>query len=141
MNKSVSHSAGLIPCALGGLIASAAVSLGIAAVCAFAALSMPDPGKYTGTFAVASLFIAAFAGGFASAKKKGGATLLCGVLSAAFLLALISVFSLIFSVKINISFFALRALGVLLCSVLGANVGVGAGTGGKKKRKKSRNRT
>ena len=141
MNKNVSHSAGLIPCVLRGLTASAAVSLCIASVCAFAALSMPDPGKYTGTFAAAALFVAAFAGGFASAKKKGGATLLCGALSAAFLLAVISLLALIFSVKMNISFFALRALGVLLCSVLGANVGVGAGTGGKRKRKKSRNRT
>ena len=139
MNKGISHSEGLITCALFGLIASAAVSLFIAAVCAFAALSMPDPGKYTGTFAAASLFIAAFAGGFTAAKRKGSATLLCGALSAAFLLALVAVSALILSVKMNVYFFALRALGVLLCSVLGANVGVGAG--GKKKRKKSRNRT
>jgi putative membrane protein (TIGR04086 family) len=141
MNKGVSNSAGLIPCALGGLVVSSAVSLGIAAACAFAALSMPDPGKYTGTFASASLFLAAFAGGFTAAKKKGGATLLCGALSAALLLAVTSLLALIFSVKMNIPFFALRALGVLLCSVLGANVGVGAVTGGKRKRKKSRNRT
>ena len=140
MNKSVSHSAGIVSCALRGLIASVAVSALTAAACAFAAISMPDPGKYTGTFAAASLFFAAFAGGFATARKKGSAVLLCGLLSAAFLLALVSIFALVFSVKINVSFFALRALGVLVCSVLGANVGVGAGTGGKKKRGKSKKR-
>ena len=139
MNKSVSHSQGLLPCALLGLAVSAAFSAAIAAVCALFALSMQDPGKLTPTFALASLFIAALAGGFASARKKGGSVLPCGVLTAALFLALISVLALIFSLKMNISLFALRALGVLLCSVLGANAG--AGTGGKRKKRKHRNRT
>ena len=43
--------------------------------------------------------------------------------------------ALIFSVKMNVSAFALRALGVLICSVLGANVGVGSRTEGKRKKK------
>ena len=140
MNRNVTHQAGLLPSAFRGLAVSLAVALAVVAVGAFASLSMPDPGKYTGTFAVAALFIAAFAGGLCTARRRGGATLLCGAMTALFILAPLSVFALIFSVKMNISVFALRALGVLACSVLGANVGVGASVGGKKKKKKPRGR-
>ena len=140
MNKSVSQNTGLVPSSLRGLIASAAAALGIAAVCAFAALSMPDPSRYAVIFASASLFIGAFAGGFAAARRHGGATLACGALTAAFMLALISLLALVFSVKMNVSAFALRALGVLVCSVLGANVGVGTHAGGKKKKKRAHGR-
>ena len=58
-------------------------------------------------------------------------------LTAALALAAVSLLALIFSVKMNVSAFALRALGVLICSVLGANVGVGSRTEGKRKKKKS----
>ena len=135
MNKNVSRPAGLVPSAFRGLIAAFACALAIAAACALAAISMHDPGKYVGAFALASLLIAAFAGGFAAARKKGDSTLICGALTAAFILAAVSLLALVFSVKMNVPAFALRALGVLVCSVLGANVGVGSRTEGKKKKK------
>ena len=139
MNRNVTHQPGLLGAALRGLAVAFAVALAVTIACTLAALAMPAPGKYTGVYAVAALFIAAFAGGFCTARRRGGATLLCGAMTALFFLAPLSLLALIFSVKMNISVFALRALGVLVCSVLGANVGVGA-TRGNKKKKKARGR-
>lgn len=135
MNKNVLGRAGLVPSAFSGLLAAVISALAIAAVCALAAISMPDPGKYAGIFALAALFVSAFAGGFTTARKKGDSTLICGALTAALALAAVSLLALIFSVKMNVSAFALRALGVLICSVLGANIGVGSRTEGKRKKK------
>ena len=126
-------------CALRGLLTAVLAVLAVAAACSFIGLGMEDPGKYTKIFAFASLFTASFAGGFSAARAKGSATLACGALTGAFVLALIAVLSLCFSLSLNIPLFALCAPCVLLCSVLGANVGVGA-RGGKKKKKHGKNR-
>jgi putative membrane protein (TIGR04086 family) len=141
MNKSVPHSHGIGYCALCGLIASVATALFAASLFALAALAAPDPSKYASVLAPAALFLAAFAGGFASARKRGGATILCGALAALLLLALASLLALCLSLKMNVSFFLLRALGALICAVLGANLGVGSLSCGKRKNKKRKNRT
>ena len=85
MNKSVSaknaREKGLVLCALCGLLSAVLALILLAAVSAAVGLSMGDPGKYTKIFAFASLFGGAFAGGFATARRKGSATLLCGLLT------------------------------------------------------------
>ena len=143
MNKTVSaknaQEKGLALCALRGMLSAALVLLILAAICAAVGLSMDDPSKYTEIFACLSLFGGAFAGGYATARAKGSATLLCGALTGAFLLALISLAALCFSLPMNVPRFALYSVCVLLCSVLGANIGVGT-RGGKKKRKHLKNR-
>jgi putative membrane protein (TIGR04086 family) len=129
----------LILCALRGLLAALLTLFALAALFSAIGLSLDDPGKYTKIFAFASLFAAAFAGGFTSARKKGGATLLCGAATSIFLLALIALAALCFSLAINVSLFAVCSAFVLLCSVLGANIGLSL-HGEKKKRKHAKNR-
>ena len=133
MNKSVSHR-GLLPSALRGIIYAFVSALAVAAICAFVALCMPEPSEYAVVFAPASLFFSAFFGGFGAGRAHGGRALICGALTAAVMLALVSLFALIFAVKMNISVFMLRALGVLVCSVLGANIGAGSRAARKKKK-------
>jgi len=144
MNKTASakekSGQGIITCALRGLISAIVVSLAVSAITAAVGLSTEDPGGYIKIFASVSLFCAAFAGGFAAARAKGSATLLCGALTGAFILALIALLSLCFSLRLNISLFALCAPCVLICSVLGANIGVCSRTGTGKKRKHAKNR-
>ena len=146
MNKTVfageggkNKDTGLVFCALRGLLTAVIAALALSAAAAALSLSMGDPAKYAKIFAFAALFLAAFYGGFSAAKRKGGATLLCGFLSGAFLLALIALSSLCLSLQMNISLFLFAAPCVLFCSLLGANLGVGAANG-KKKTKHGKNR-
>ena len=142
MNKSVSAKGGqksLVLCAFRGLLAAVLTLCILASVCAAVGLSLDDPGAYTKIFAFISLFGGAFAGGFTSSRAKGSATLLCGAVTGGFLLALLSLAALCLSLPMNISLFAVCSLSVLLCAILGANIGVGT-YGGKKKKKHGKNR-
>ena len=144
MNRTASKECGaLLPSLLYGAASFAIVCVSLSAIFSALALFLASPHGYTGVFSCASLFCAAFAGGFSAARKRGCATLLCGALTGALILAIIALAALCFSVPQNISVFALRAPLVLLCSVLGANVGVGSrgGAKGKKKKKHHKNRT
>ncbi len=145
MNKAFSaknEGAPLLPSLLYGAASFLIVSAALAAVSSFIALGLDNPHGYTGVFSCASLFCAAFAGGFSAARKKGSATLLCGALTGAFSLALIALGALLLSVPQNLSLFAFRAPCVIVCSVLGACVGVGSRSRpGKKKKKYRKNRT
>ncbi len=146
MNKTASFKndseKGLIFCALRGLLSATLVSLALAALTSILGLAMKTPTEYAKIFACISLFGAAFAGGFSAAKAKGNGTLICGALTALFIVALSALLSLALSLKVNYSLFAFCAPCVLLCSVLGANIGVGFSTLGTKKKKKIiKNRT
>jgi putative membrane protein (TIGR04086 family) len=146
MNKTASlknsSERGLLLCALRGLLSAVLVSLALAALTATLGLAMKTPTEYTKIFACISLFGAAFAGGFSAAKAKGSGTLICGALTALFIIALTALLSLALSLKINYSLFAFCAPCVLICSVLGANIGVGfSAIGAKKKKKIIKNRT
>ena len=144
MNRTASKESGaLLPSLLYGAASFAIVSISLSALFSALALFLDNPHGYTGIFACASLFCAAFAGGFSAVRKRGSATLLCGALTGALILAMVALSALCFSVPQNLSVFALRAPLVLLCSILGANVGVGSRgrANGKKKKKHRKNRT
>ena len=143
MNKTVSAKAGheksLVFAAFRGLLTALLISVAISAVCAFLGLYMEDPGAYVKIFAFISLFAGAFSGGFATARAKGSATLLCGLLTSLLIIALIAVISLSFSLSLKVPLFATCSICVLLCSVLGANVGISANSV-KRKKKHGKNR-
>ena len=139
MNKNISAKGGneknFFICAAQGLLAAFLCSLILALACCFIGLSMDDPDKYTKIFALVSLFSGAFAGGFATARKMGRATLLCGALTGIFIIALLVFITLGFSLPLDLGLFGLCAPCVLALAVLGANLGVGSGEKKKKKRK------
>lgn len=114
-------------CALRGVLTAALIALFLAAAAAFIGISMEDPERYTKIFAFASLLPAAFAGGFACARAKGHATLLCGALTGLFLLALIALAALCLSQGMSPVRFGVTAPCVLALCVLGAGAGVGTG--------------
>lgn len=140
MNKSASvksaREKGLVLCALRGFLTAVLALLLLAAAFSAFGLTMKNPGEYTKIFAFASLFGGAFSGGFAAARKKGCSTLPCGALTGAFILAAMALCALCFSLPLNISLFAVCSPSVLLCSVLGANIGVGFQSAAKAKRKR-----
>jgi putative membrane protein (TIGR04086 family) len=143
MNKTASlkkDGLGLFSCALRGALSAVFAALILSALTAAAGLCLKNPSEYTSVFASVSLFGAAFTGGFATARRKGSATLLCGAVTALFIIAAMLLASIIFSLKINFSLLAFRVPCVLLCSVLGANVGIGFCRTGKRKKKHSKNR-
>ena len=113
-------------CALRGVLAAALCAIALAVLTSVIGLSMAEPDKYTKIFAFVCLFCAAFAGGFVCARAKGSATLLCGALTGLFLLALIAVITLCFSLSMNVPLFGICVPCVLLLCVLGANLGIGS---------------
>ena len=122
-------------CSLKGLGVSAALSLLISAITCMIGLSLDDPDKYTKIFAMASLFFAAFAGGFVSAKAKGSGTLLCGLCTGIMIIAVMTLASLGFALSVNIPLFCVCAPCVIAACILGANIGVGARSSKKKKKR------
>ena len=139
MNKSITakneKEKNIFICAAKGLLAAVLCTLLLALVCCFIGLSMEDPDKYTKIFALVSLFAGAFAGGFATAREMGRATLFCGVLTGVFLVALTVLFALGLALPLDLGLFGLCAPCVLALAVLGANLGVGYGEKKKKKKK------
>ena len=134
MNKNDAEK-NLFFCSLKGLGVSAALSLLISAITCMIGLSLDDPDKYTKIFAMASLFFAAFAGGFVSAKAKGSGTLLCGLCTGIMIIAVMTLASLGFALSVNIPLFCVCAPCVIAACILGANIGVGARSSKKKKKR------
>ena len=134
MNKNDAEK-NLFFCSLKGLGVSAALSLLISAITCMIGLSLDDPDKYTKIFAMASLFFAAFAGGFVSAKAKGSGTLLCGLCTGIMIIAIMTLASLGFALSVNIPLFCVCAPCVIAACILGANIGVGARSSKKKKKR------
>ena len=139
MNKNISakgeNEKNIFICAAKGLFTAAVCTLILALICCFVGLSMDDPDKYTKIFALVSLFSGAFAGGFATARKMGRATLLCGTLTGIFIIALLVFITLGFSLPLDLGLLGLCAPCVLVLALLGANTGVDLGEKKKKKRK------
>lgn len=134
MNKNDAEK-NLFFCSLKGLGVSVALSLLLSAIMCMIGLSLDDPDKYTKIFAMASLFFAAFAGGFVSAKAKGSGTLLCGLCTGIMIIAIMTLASLGFALSVNIPLFCVCAPCVIAACILGANIGVGARSSKKKKKR------
>ena len=134
MNKN-DEEKNLFFCSLKGLGVSIALSLLLSAITCMIGLSLDDPDKYTKIFAMASLFFAAFAGGFVSAKAKGSGTLLCGLCTGIMIIAIMTLASLGFALSVNIPLFCVCAPCVIAACILGANIGVGARSSKKKKKR------
>jgi putative membrane protein (TIGR04086 family) len=125
----------LFICSLRGLCVAAATALLLAAVTCAIGISLPEPDKYTKIFAMASLFFASFAGGFATARAKGCRTLLCGLCTAIMIAGTISLISLALSLPLNTSLFGICAPCITAVCILGANIGVGSGHVSKRKKR------
>ena len=122
----------LLLCALRGLFVGIFCALIFAAVTCLIGLSMDDPNKYVKTFAFISVLAASFAGGFATARERGAQTFLCGACSSLFLLCAMVLCTLGFALPLSVGLFGISAPCVLICGILGANMGIGS------KKKKSK---
>lgn len=139
MNKTVSAKAdkekNIFLCAAGGLAVAIICALILSVITGIIGLSLDDPDKYVGIFALASLFIASMVGGYATMYKRGKNAALCGLINGLMIIAVMVLAAFSFGLGINISLFAICAPSVIVTSILGAVSG-----GGKKKSSKTKSK-
>ena len=145
MNKTVSANSdkekNIFLCASRGLAVAVFSALIISVIMGLIGLSLDDPDKYTGVFALAALFIASGIGGYITARVRGKNALICGLITGLMIIMTMVLFSLSFALGINMSLFAICVPSIIVTSMLGAVSGVGKkDRAGNKRRKKSKSK-
>ena len=135
---------GFFRCSLAGAVTVMAIGTVLAVVLAFVIYKTADPTRYITPAALSALYISSLLGGFAAARLNKGSALLCGLTTGALLLATTFIISLPISENMSaeynlINAVALRAA-VLVCSIIGAFIGVSKKTTDKKRRKNYKKR-
>ena len=135
---------GFFRCSLLGAAIAMALGTVLAVVVAFALYQAADPTRYITPAALSVLYISSLLGGFAATRLNLGSALLCGLTTGALLLAVSFIISLAISPSMSseyniINAIALRAA-VLVCSIIGAFIGVSKKKHDKKRRKNYKKR-
>ncbi len=135
---------GFFRCSLMGTVIAMAIGVLLAIIVAFVIYQTADPTRYITPAALSVLYISSLFGGFAAARFNRGSALLCGLTTGALLLAATFIFSLPISENMSsdynvINAVALRAA-VLVCSIIGAFIGVSKKKPDKKRKKNYKKR-
>lgn len=127
---------GLVASLLKGFLSAAATGAAAVLIFCAAAMKFDDPDKAAPIFGIAAMLIAAFVGGFSTARSHRERGLWCGALFGLVFILLIASISLALGHGISTSAFAVAAPTAVIVSALG---GIG-GVGGKKPRKRKKNK-
>lgn len=129
---------GVLSSSLRGLSVALLVGFCLLMVASVAIYSLADPNRYVSSASLSVLLISALFGGFAATRINGGSALLCGLLTAALLLAVTFLLSLPLSTSLSADRPISLSVG-LRGIAIGASV-LGALIGAKEKKKKKKRR-
>lgn len=135
---------GILPCSAIGTVLSIAFTLLLGFIMAAILYRTADPARYIVPTAFSVLYISALIGGFFASKVNGGSALLCGLLTGAMLLALTFIISLLVSSELSSDYgiienISLRAA-LIVCTILGAFIGITKQHSKKQKKKNHKKR-
>ena len=135
---------GILPCSAIGVAASVICVILLGFIMAAIIYRTSDPTSYIVPAAFSALYISSLIGGFFSSKLNGGSALLCGLLTGAMLLVVMFLISLPVSNDLSadlgiIENISLRAA-IMVCTILGAFIGVTKQRSKSKKRKTNKKR-
>ena len=129
---------GILPCVARGYLVSLGIGTGMTLLCSAMLYSLPDPSRFITPAAFCVLYVCALLGGFLSAKFNRGSALLCGALYAVFMLATMTLVSLLFGGSHSADYKLTSAVGFRAIAAAIAIVGamIGSHQKPKKRRKK-----
>lgn len=135
---------GLIPCSLTGVTVAVGAMLLLSLALSAVVYSTSDPSAYVTPVAFTVLYISALAGGFTASRLNRHSAVLCGVTVGMVLLVIMFVFSLAVKSSLGADYgvegeIGLRAA-VIVCSLMGAFIGVMKNTNTNKNIKKHKKR-
>ena len=135
---------GFLSCSLIGAVIAIAISALLAVVLSYVLYKTDDPTRYLTPVALSVLYISALMGGFRAVRFNKGSALLCGLITGVLLLAVTFIFSLPIKQSLSsdhsiLNAVALRAA-VVVCSIIGAFIGISKPNPDKKRRKNHKKR-
>lgn len=119
---------GIIPCTVSGILISVAVILLLSIIVSAIIYQTDDPAIYVAPAAYSVLYVSALMGGFMAARFNKKSALLCGLIVGCGLILLTFIISLTIPKELSTDYgiienISLR-LAIIVCSIIGAFIGV-----------------
>ena len=135
---------GIMPCSLMGAAFSLIMAVLLGLISAALIYKTADPASFVVPAALSALYISALLGGFFASRLNGGSALLCGLLTGVILAALTFILSLPINESLSSDYKIIESLSlrtaVIVCTIIGAFIGVTKQNSKSKKRKNHKKR-